>query len=94
MSMSKARLERVQLLRKQISDAALELGAMANDAPAGERRRSLRGAGLHAAHAALDLQAIVDRDAALPEAHAADEFHEDNCSLAAQEARRKESRKS
>lgn len=65
MRMSKARLERVQLLRKQISDAALELGSLANDAPEGERRRSLHGAGLHAAHAALDLQAIVDRDAAL-----------------------------
>lgn len=65
MRMSKARLERVQLLRKQISDAALELGSMANDAADPERQAALYGVGVHAAHAALDLQEIIDRDAAL-----------------------------
>jgi len=64
--MSEARLERVQLLRRQISDAALELGAMANDAADPWRRAALHDAEVRAGFAALDLQAIVDRDAALP----------------------------
>lgn len=63
--MSDARLERVQLLRKQMSDAALELGSLSNDAGDPKRRDALHDAALHAASATLDLQAIVDRDAAL-----------------------------
>jgi hypothetical protein len=89
--MSKARLERVQLARRQMSDLVLKLGSLANDAADRERGAALHAAAVHAAHAALDLQAIVDRDAALAGPHAAD-YHEDNCSLAAQEARRNENR--
>ena len=65
MRMSKARLERVQLLRREISDAALELWVLSNDAGDPERQAALHDAGVHAAHAALELQEIIDRDAAL-----------------------------
>ncbi|MDH3350242.1 MAG: hypothetical protein OEM51_01740 [Gammaproteobacteria bacterium] len=65
MRMSKARLERVQRVRKEMSDLAFELLGLSNDAADPERQAALYNVSVHAAHAALDLSDIVKRDAAL-----------------------------